>query len=70
MSSLGSVPRLLIVHHSPTPSVAALTEAVVAGASDAAISGVEVVVVDVEVVVDVVVLVASDRSLAAARYSS
>ena len=44
MSSLGSVPRLLIVHHSPTPSVAALTEAVVAGASDEAITGVEVVV--------------------------
>ena len=44
MSSLGSVPRLLIVHHSPTPSVAALTEAVVAGASDDAITGVEVVV--------------------------
>jgi multimeric flavodoxin WrbA len=38
------VPRLLIVHHSPTPSVAALTDAVVAGASDDAIEGVEVVV--------------------------
>jgi FMN-dependent NADH-azoreductase len=38
------VPRLLIVHHSPTPSVAALTEAVVAGASDDAITGVDVVV--------------------------
>lgn len=38
------MPRLLIVHHSPTPSVAALTEAVVAGASDDAIEGVEVVV--------------------------
>ena len=44
MSSLGSVPRLLIVHHSPTPSVAALTEAVAAGATDDAIHGVEVVV--------------------------
>ena len=44
MSSLGSVPRLLIVHHSPTPSVAALTEAVVAGASDDAITDVDVVV--------------------------
>jgi NAD(P)H-dependent FMN reductase len=38
------VPRLLIVHHSPTPSVRALTDAVVAGASDEAIEGVEVVV--------------------------
>src|SRR6478609_9151896 len=44
VSSLGSVPRLLIVHHSPTPSVAALTEAVVAGASDDAVTGVDVVV--------------------------
>ncbi|TGN64981.1 flavodoxin family protein [Nocardioides eburneiflavus] len=38
------MPRLLVVHHSPTPSVAALTEAVVAGASDDSIEGVEVVV--------------------------
>ena len=38
------MPRLLIVHHSPTPSVAALAEAVVAGASDEAIEGVDVVV--------------------------
>lgn len=38
------MPRLLVVHHSPTPSVAALTDAVVAGASDDAIEGVEVVV--------------------------
>lgn len=38
------MPRLLVVHHSPTPSVAALTEAVVAGASDDAIEGVEIVV--------------------------
>ncbi|NYE37841.1 multimeric flavodoxin WrbA [Nocardioides cavernae] len=37
------MPRLLIVHHSPTPSVAALTEAVVAGACDDAIDDVEVV---------------------------
>lgn len=36
--------RLLIVHHSPTPTVAALTDAVVAGANDDAIEGVEVVV--------------------------
>ena len=38
------MPRLLVVHHSPTVSVTALTEAVVAGASDDAIEGVEVVV--------------------------
>lgn len=38
------MPRLLIVHHSPTSSVAALTESVVAGASDDAIDDVEVVV--------------------------
>ncbi len=44
MSSLGTVPRLLIVHHSPTPSVRALTDALVAGAGDDAIEGVEVVV--------------------------
>lgn len=36
--------RLLIVHHSPTPSVQALTDAVVAGAGDDSIEGVEVVV--------------------------
>ena len=36
--------RLLIVHHSPTPTVRSLNDAVVAGASDDAISGVEVVV--------------------------
>lgn len=35
---------LLIVHHSPTPTVRALTEAVVAGAYDDEIEGVEVVV--------------------------
>jgi multimeric flavodoxin WrbA len=38
------VPRLLIVHHSPTATVRELTEAVVAGANDDAIEGVEVVV--------------------------
>jgi multimeric flavodoxin WrbA len=38
------MPCLLVVHHSPTPSVAALTEAAVAGASDDAIEGVQVVV--------------------------
>ena len=36
--------RLLIVHHSPTPAVTALAEAVVAGAHDDAIQNVEVVV--------------------------
>ncbi|NYD41382.1 flavodoxin family protein [Nocardioides panaciterrulae] len=35
---------LLIVHHSPTPGVRALSDAVVAGAHDDAIEGVEVVV--------------------------
>jgi NAD(P)H-dependent FMN reductase len=35
---------LLIVHHSPTPVVRSLTDAVVAGANDDAIEGVEVVV--------------------------
>src|SRR5919106_6658149 len=38
------MPRLLVVHHSPTPSVTSLTDAVVAGASDDLIEGVEVVV--------------------------
>ncbi len=36
--------RLLIVHHSPTPSVESLVDAVVTGATDDAIDGVEVVV--------------------------
>ncbi len=36
--------RLLVVHHSPTRAVSALTEAVVAGAHDDAIEDVEVVV--------------------------
>src|SRR3954471_16291119 len=36
--------RLLVVHHSPTPTARALTDAVVAGANDDAIEGVEVVV--------------------------
>jgi len=40
------MPRLLVVHHSPTRSLRALTEAVVAGAHDDSIEGVEVVVVD------------------------
>jgi len=38
------VSRLLVVHHSPTPGVRALTDAVVAGAQDDAIVGVDVVV--------------------------
>ena len=38
------MPSLLVVHHSSTPSVSTLTDAVVAGASDDAIEGVEVVV--------------------------
>ncbi|MFC6341493.1 flavodoxin family protein, partial [Nocardioides hankookensis] len=36
--------RLLVVHHSPTPTAQALTDAVLAGAHDDAIEGVEVVV--------------------------
>lgn len=35
--------RLLVVHHSPTRSMQALTDAVLAGSSDDAIEGVEVV---------------------------
>ena len=38
------MPRLLVVHHSPTASVRALTEQVLAGAQDDAIEGVQVVV--------------------------
>jgi NAD(P)H-dependent FMN reductase len=38
------MPRLLIVHHSPTAGVRSLSDAVVAGAHDDAIEGVEVVV--------------------------
>jgi multimeric flavodoxin WrbA len=38
------VATLLIVHHSPTPTVRSLTDAVVAGAHDDAIEGVDVVV--------------------------
>ena len=37
------MPRLLVVHHSPTPTVRALTDAALAGAHDDAIVGVEVV---------------------------
>jgi multimeric flavodoxin WrbA len=38
------MPRLLIVHHSPTATLQRLTDAVVAGAQDEQITGVEVVV--------------------------
>ena len=38
--------RLLVLHHSPTRSLAALTEAVVAGANDDALEGVEVRVLE------------------------
>jgi multimeric flavodoxin WrbA len=38
------VARLLIVHHSPTPNTRALADAVIAGARDDAITGVDVVV--------------------------
>jgi multimeric flavodoxin WrbA len=40
------MPVLLVVHHSPTRSLRALTDAVVAGAHDDSIEGVEVVVRD------------------------
>jgi NAD(P)H-dependent FMN reductase len=36
--------RLLVVHHSPTPTVQGLTDAVLAGTHDEAIEGVEVLV--------------------------
>ncbi|MBA2956475.1 flavodoxin family protein [Nocardioides sp. MAH-18] len=36
--------RLLVVHHSPAPMMSALTEAVIAGAHDDEVEGVEVVV--------------------------
>ncbi|HQR25561.1 MAG TPA: NAD(P)H-dependent oxidoreductase [Nocardioides sp.] len=38
------MPRLLIVHHSPTPAVRSLTDAVAAGATDPALGGVDLVV--------------------------
>lgn len=37
------MPRLLVVHHSPTRGVQALTDAVLGGAHDDAVAGVEVV---------------------------
>lgn len=41
---LTTMARLLIVHHSPTATMQRLTDAVIAGARDEAISGVETVV--------------------------
>jgi len=41
---MGAASRLLVVHHSPTPTTAALADAVLAGTRDEAIEGVEVVV--------------------------
>ena len=38
------MPRLLVVHHSPTPTVQRLTDAVLAGTRDDEIEGVDVVV--------------------------
>ena len=38
------VPRLLVVHHTPSPATQEMLEAVLAGAKDDAIEGVEVVV--------------------------
>ncbi len=43
MAQTRPMPTLLVVHHSPTPVLRALTDAVVAGAHDPAIAGVEVV---------------------------
>src|SRR6476620_2686092 len=43
---IGRMPRLLIVHHSPTRALQALTDAVVSGAHDDAIEGVEVTVLE------------------------
>jgi multimeric flavodoxin WrbA len=40
------MPRLLVVHHSPTRSLRSLTDAVVSGTSDEAIDGVDVQVLD------------------------
>ncbi|WP_041940762.1 MULTISPECIES: flavodoxin family protein [Frankia] len=41
---MAAMPTLLIVHHTPSPSMQAMLEAVLAGARDEAIEGVEVVV--------------------------
>lgn len=42
MAQTRLMPTLLVVHHSPTASLRALTDAVVSGAGDPAIAGVEV----------------------------
>jgi multimeric flavodoxin WrbA len=41
---MGSVPRLLVVHHTPSPAMQAMLEAVLAGARDPDLSEVTVVV--------------------------
>ncbi len=51
-----SVPRLLIVHHTPSPTLQALFEAAAEGARDDAIEGVEVVARPALVAADVDVL--------------
>src|ERR1700733_7375737 len=43
-SSMSSVPRLLVVHHTPSPAMQAMLEAAVAGARDPELSQVTVVV--------------------------
>lgn len=43
-ATLGGVPRLLVVHHTPSPALHALLEAVRAGAAEPSIGPVEVVV--------------------------
>jgi NAD(P)H-dependent FMN reductase len=42
---MGSVPRLLVVHHTPSPALQAMLEAVIAGARDPELDGIEVTVV-------------------------
>src|SRR3984885_4145093 len=41
---MGSVPRLLVVHHTPSPAMRAMLEAALAGAGDPSLSAVAVVV--------------------------
>jgi len=43
-NNMASMPTLLIVHHTPSPSMQAMLEAVLSGARDEEIEGVEVVV--------------------------
>src|SRR5262245_65109859 len=43
-ASVRAVPRLLVVHHTPSPSMHSMLDAVRSGATDDAIEGVEVVV--------------------------